>query len=83
MCVLTDSLILTQGYSHNWLLITDSFCLSVWKGVPKIKKESLRGGKVVQNLEIFLMNTKTIIAFGFLMVWRITLISEAGIHLGR
>ena len=35
------------------------------------------------NGEIFLMNTKTIIEFGFGRIWKILLISEGVIHLGN
>ena len=34
-------------------------------------KESLGGGMFVKNLEIFWMDRKTIIEFGFPMMWRI------------
>ena len=34
-------------------------------------EKSLRGGKLVKNFEIFWMSNKTIIAFGFRVMWRI------------
>ena len=34
-------------------------------------KESFRGGNLFKNLAIFWMNKKTIIVFGFCMMWRI------------
>ena len=42
----------------------------------------LRWRKLVKNGEIFRMNNKTIIEFGFRMMWRIMQISEDAIHLG-
>ena len=46
--------------------------------VPKkigqsLEEISLRGGKLVKNFIIFWMNNKTIIEFGFRMMWRILL----------
>ena len=46
--------------------------------VPKkigqsLEEISLRGGKLVKNFIIFWMNNKTIIEFGFRMMWRIVL----------
>ena len=46
-------------------------------------EESLRKGKLVKKLEIFSMNNKTIIEFGFRITWRITEISECVIRRGR
>ena len=46
---------------------------------PKIGQsleESLRWEKIVKNIDIFWMNNKTIIEFGFRMMWRIMQISE-------
>ena len=46
-------------------------------------EESLRKGKLVKKLEIFSMNNKTIIEFGFRIMWRSMQISEGVIiHLG-
>ena len=43
-------------------------------------EESLRRGKHVKNLEIIWMNIKTIIEFGFPMMWRMIWVSEDVIH---
>ena len=45
-------------------------------------EESLAGGKLVKNLKIFWTNDKTIIEFGFRMMWGIMQILEDVIHLG-
>ena len=45
--------------------------LSTFWGIFARKKICLRVGKFVKNLEIFWMNNKTIIEFGFLMSWSI------------
>ena len=46
-------------------------------------EERLRGGHLLKNYEIVLINNKAIIEFGFLMMWRIMLISGDVIHLDR
>ena len=51
--------------------------------IGKRFEECLREGNFLKNLEIFLINNKAIIEFGFLMTWRIMLISEDVIHLDR
>ena len=51
-----------------------------WK-INQSFEESLRGGKLVKNLEIFWMNNKTIIEFGFRLI-RIMQISEVVFHIG-
>ena len=51
-----------------------------WK-INQSFEESLRGGKLVKNLEIFWMNDKTIIEFGFRLM-RIMQISEVVFHIG-
>ena len=51
-----------------------------WK-INQSFEESLRGGKLVKNLEIFWMNNKTIIEFGFRLM-RIMQISEVVFHIG-
>ena len=45
-------------------------------------EESLAGGGLVKNLKIFWMNDKTIIEFGFRMMWGIMQISKDVTHLG-
>ena len=59
-------------------------CLNL-ETVPKkgqSLEESLSGGKLVKNLKIFWMIDKTIIEFGFRLMWGIMQISEDVIHLG-
>ena len=51
-----------------------------WK-ISQSFEESLRGCKLVKNLEIFWMNNKTIIEFGFRLT-RIMQISEVVFHIG-
>ena len=46
-------------------------------------RSSTRRLEVVDNLEIFWTNDETIIEFGFRIMWRIILISEAVINLCR
>ena len=52
-------------------------CVYILKLCRKIgqslEEMSLRGGKLVKNFIIFWMNNKTIIEFGFRMMWRIVL----------
>ena len=43
-------------------------------------EESLRGGELIKNLEIFWRNNKTIIEFGLRILWRIMEISEGVIR---
>ena len=53
--------------------------------VPKLGQsleESLAGGGLVKNLKIVWMNDKTIIEFGFRMMWGIMQISKDVTHLG-
>ena len=67
--------ILRSIYKVKLLLVTR--CQDIGQN---FSEESPREGKLVKNLEIFWMNNKTIIEFGFRMTRRITQISEDVIH---
>ena len=62
---------------------TPVYILKPFREIGQSFEVSLRGGKLVKNLEIFRMNNEIIIEFGFRITLRIMLISEAIIHLGQ
>ena len=51
-------------------LFLSSISKEPWREIAKSFEESLRGDKLVKNFEIFWMNNKTIIEFGFRLMWR-------------
>ena len=59
---------------------TSVYILKPYREIGQSLEESLRGGKLVKDLEIFWMNNKIIIEFGFRMMWKIMQISENVIH---
>ena len=62
----------------------ENICLYPCEIVPNewSLEECLQEGKLVKNLEIFWMNNKRIIEFGFCTMWKSMQISEDVIHLG-
>ena len=64
-----------RGYLRIWTLVATLLANG------QMFERSLRGGNLVQNLETFWMNNKTIIEFRFHRMQRIMQISEDVIHL--